>query len=49
MTFAEWLRQNVENESARKFIGAEVGSVPCASPEEISVLHLAWLIRACDG
>jgi monoamine oxidase len=49
ITFAEWLRQNVENESARRFIGAEAGSVPCASPEEISVLHLAWLIRACDG
>ena len=49
MTFAEWLRQNVENESARRFIGVEAGSIPSASPEEISVLHLAWLIRACDG
>jgi monoamine oxidase len=39
----------VENESARKFVATEVGSVPSASPEEISVLHLAWLIRACDG
>jgi monoamine oxidase len=49
ITFAEWLRQNVENENARKFIATEVGSVPCASPGEISMLHLAWLIRACDN
>ena len=49
MTFAEWLRVNVGNESARRFVGVEVGSVPCASPEEISVLHLAWLIKACNG
>jgi monoamine oxidase len=49
VTFAEWLRQNVEHEEARKFITAEVASVPCASPEEISMLHLGWLIHACDG
>jgi monoamine oxidase len=49
VTFAEWLRQNVENESARNFVAAEVGSVPCASVEEISMLHLGWLIRACDS
>jgi monoamine oxidase len=49
ITFAEWLRQNVENESVRKLIATEVGSVPCASPEEISMLHLGWLIRACDN
>jgi len=48
ITFAEWLRRNVENESVRKLIATEVGSVPCASPEEISMLHLGWLIRACD-
>ena len=47
-TFAEWLRQNVENESVRKLVATEVGSVPSASPEEISMLHLGWLIRACD-
>ena len=23
--------------------------MPSASPEEISVLHLAWLIKACHG
>jgi monoamine oxidase len=28
MTFAEWLRQNVEHESARNFVATEVGSVP---------------------
>ena len=49
VTFAEWLRQNIENDSARKFVAAEVASIPCASPEEISMLHLGWLIRACDG
>ncbi len=49
MTFAEWLRQNIENESARKFVAVEVGSVPSASPEEISMLHLSWLINSCNG
>ena len=49
MTFAEWLKANIGNESARQFVGVEVGSVPCASPEEISVLHLGWLIKACKG
>jgi monoamine oxidase len=49
MTFAEWLRANIENDSVRRFVGVEVGSVPCASPDEISVLHLGWLIKACKG
>jgi monoamine oxidase len=49
VTFAEWLRQNVQNESVRNFVATEVGSVPSASPEEVSVLHLAWLIKACHG
>jgi monoamine oxidase len=49
VTFADWLRQNVPHEGARQFAATEVGSVPCASPEEISVLHLAWLIKACHG
>ena len=40
--------QNVENESVRKLIATEVGSVPSASAEEISMLHLGWLIHACD-
>ncbi len=48
LTFGEWLRQNVENESVRRLIATEVGSVPSASPEEISMLHLGWLIHACD-
>ena len=49
LTFGEWLRQNVENESVRKLVATEVGSVPSASAEEISMLHLGWLIHACDS
>ncbi|HKS63622.1 MAG TPA: FAD-dependent oxidoreductase [Xanthobacteraceae bacterium] len=49
ITFAGWLRQNVENESVRRLLASEVGSVPSASPQEISMLHLGWLIRACDS
>jgi monoamine oxidase len=49
LTFAEWLRQNVEHEGVRRLLGTEVGSVPSASPEEISMLHLGWLIHACDS
>ena len=49
VTFAEWLRSNVQHDGARQFAATEVGSVPSASPEEISVLHLAWLIKACHG
>ena len=49
LTFAEWLRQNVAHEGARRFAATEVGSVPSASPEEISMLHLCWLIKACHG
>ena len=33
----------------RKLIATEVGSVPSASAEEISMLHLGWLIHACDS
>jgi monoamine oxidase len=49
ITYKEWLRQNAYNDNARTFCGYEVGSVACANPEEISVLHLAWLIKACHG
>jgi monoamine oxidase len=49
MTFAEWLVRNVENENARGMVGAEVGSIACASPEEISILEIAFLVRACKG
>src|SRR4051812_19559262 len=49
LTFAQYLRESVEDERVRKLLAAEVGSVPCASPEEISILHLGWLIHACDG
>ncbi len=49
MTFADWLRANVVNENARAMVGAEVGSIACASPEEISILEIAFLVRACDS
>jgi monoamine oxidase len=49
LTFGEWLRQNVEDQGARRLAATEIGSVPSASPEEISMLHLGWLIHACDS
>jgi monoamine oxidase len=49
LTFAEWLRQNVEHEGARKLATTEIASVPCADSEEVSMLHLGWLIHACDS
>ena len=49
MTFAEWLDRNIENANARALVGAEVSSVACASPEEISILEIAFLVRACNG
>jgi monoamine oxidase len=48
-TFAEWLRQNIDNENARAMVGDEVSSIACASPEEISILEIAFLVRACNG
>ena len=49
MTFAEWLKANIENANARAAVGSEVASVACASPEEISILEMAFLVRACHG
>lgn len=49
MTFAEWLRANVSNENVRGLAGNLVASVACASPEEISILQMATLVRACNG
>src|SRR5579871_6564947 len=48
-TFAEWLRQNIDNANARAAVGTEVSSIACASPEEISILEIAFLVRACNG
>lgn len=48
-TFSEWLRANVDNENARAMVGAEVASIACASPEEISILEIAYLVAACNG
>jgi monoamine oxidase len=48
-TFAQWLRQNIDNENARAMVGAEVSSIACASPEEISILEIGFLVRACNG
>ena len=49
MTFAEWLAANVENENARAMVGGVTSSVACASPSEISILEMAYLVRACNG
>lgn len=49
MTFAEWLRLNVENDNTRAAVGHVVSSVACASPSEISILEMAFLVRACHG
>ena len=49
ITFAEWLRQTHAEERVRRYLAPEVGAVPCASAEEISMLHLGWLIKACHG
>jgi monoamine oxidase len=48
-TFAEWLRQNIRNRNARRYVAEEVSSVACASPEEISILHMLFLIKSCGG
>ncbi len=47
MTFAEWMRQNVAHENARRLVAFEMSSVACASPEELSILHVLFLIKAC--
>jgi monoamine oxidase len=49
VTFAQWLRENIANENARIMVGGEVSSIACASPEEISILQIASLVRACNG
>jgi monoamine oxidase len=48
-TFAEWLRQNIQNGNARRFVGEEMSALACASPEEISILHILFLIKSCGG
>ncbi len=49
MTFAEWLARNVRHVNIRAMIASDVGSVACASPSEISILEMAFLVRACHG
>jgi monoamine oxidase len=49
MSFAEWLRQNFEDERVRRYLSVEVGAIPCAGALEISMLQLGWMIRACEG
>jgi monoamine oxidase len=49
LTFAQWMRDTIASEPVRKLMASEVGSVPSASAEEISMLHLGWVIHACDG
>ena len=48
-SFAHWLDANIENENVRAMVGAEVSSIACASPHEISTLALLHLIRSCNG
>ncbi|MGA2895149.1 MAG: FAD-dependent oxidoreductase [Xanthobacteraceae bacterium] len=48
-TFAEWLDRNIDNENARASVAGVVSSVACASPPEISILEMAYLVRACHG
>ena len=49
MTFAEWLERNVAHDNTRASVGDVVSSVACASPSEISILEMAFLVRACHG
>jgi len=49
MTFAEWLKANVGQEHVRAAVGHVVSSVACASPSEISILEMAYLVSACHG
>jgi monoamine oxidase len=49
-TFAQWLRdEKLGDPRAREWAGVEVGSVPSASPAEISMLQLGWLIHSCES
>ncbi|WP_126147090.1 flavin monoamine oxidase family protein [Synechococcus elongatus] len=48
LTFGQWLDQNVPDANARRFLIASV-SYACASPQEISMLQLLFIIRACGG
>jgi len=49
MTFAEWLRANVDNDNVRALFGGVAASVACASTLEIPVLEMAYLVHACHG
>jgi monoamine oxidase len=48
-TFSEWARQNIRNANARRFVTEEMCAIACASPEELSILHMLFLIKACGG
>jgi monoamine oxidase len=49
LSFFEWLRQDSDNAVLRRYAAVEVGSVPSASAEEISILQLGWMINSCHG
>lgn len=49
ITFAQWLDEHVSNRNAARLVQALLSSVPCASAAEISMLHLLWLVKACNG
>jgi monoamine oxidase len=48
-TFAEWARQSIRNPNVRRFVAQEMSAIACASPEELSILHMLFLIKACGG
>jgi monoamine oxidase len=39
----------VHHENARRFVARQVSSIACASPEEISILHMLFFIKSCQG
>lgn len=47
LTFAQWLRQVSDNAQVRRWAAVEIGSVPCATAQSVSMCHLGWLIGAC--
>lgn len=48
ITFDQWLHQNVSNEQAISYIKADM-SYACAGAQEITLLSLLTLIKACGG
>ena len=49
VTLADWMRESEPNENARLSAGQEISDYLCADPEELSVLHILWFLKACGG